>query len=117
MFVDQRANAAQQMALVSMAHALTNGLDGTIVDVRSAPIQFDDSSKNVHVATTQVTLDVSKEMTHDPTCGAMQWFHPLASVEQATIGVADQNAFSGAGLGTKWSDPNRRSAFFGTFAY
>jgi hypothetical protein len=117
MYVDQRANSVQQMALVSMAHALTTGLDGTIVDVRQAPIQFDDTSKNVHVATTQVALDVSKEMTHDPTCGAMQWFHPLASVDQATVGVADQNAFSGAGLGTKWSDPNRRSAFFGTFAY
>jgi hypothetical protein len=117
MYVDQRANPAQQMALVSMAHALTKGLDGTIVDVRPAPIQFNDTSTNVHVATTQVALDVSKAMTHDPACGAMQWFHPLASVDQATVGVADQNAFSGAGLGTKWSDPNRRSAFFGTFAY
>ena len=117
MYVDQRANAAQQMALVSMAHTLTNGLDGTIVDVRQAPIQFDDSSKAVHVATTQVALDVSKEMPHDPSCGAMQWFRPLASVDQATVGVADQNAFSGVGLGTKWSDPNRRSAFFGTFGY
>jgi len=117
MYVDQRATASQQMALVSMAHQLTKGLDGTIVDVRSAPIQFDDTSKGVHVATTQVALDVSKEMSHDPTCGAMQWFHPLASVEQATVGVTDQNSFSGVGLGTKWSDPNRRSAFFGTFAY
>jgi hypothetical protein len=64
-----------------------------------------------------VALDVNKEMTHDPTCGATQWFHPLSSVEQATIGVADQNAFSGKVLCTKWSDPNKRSAFFGTFAY
>jgi len=116
-FVDERANSVQQMALVSMAHALTQGLDGTIVDVRPAPIQFDDGSKRIHVVTTQVALDVNKEMTHDPTCGAMQWFHPLASVNQATVGIADQNTFTGTGLGTKWSDPNRRSAFFGTFAY
>ena len=36
---------------------------------------------------------------------------------QATMGVAEQNAFSGSALGTKWSDPNKRSAFFGSFAY
>jgi hypothetical protein len=117
MFVDSRANPAQQMALVTMANALSNGLVGTIVKVTPAPIQFAEGGTAIHVATAQVTLDVSKEMTHDPSCGAMQWFHPLASVKQATMGVADQNAFSGTGLGTKWSDPNRRSAFFGTFAY
>jgi hypothetical protein len=46
----------------------------------------------------------------------MQWFHPLSSVADATIGIADQHSFSGTGLGTKWSDPNKRSAFFGTFS-
>ena len=116
-FVDSRANAAQQMALVAMANELSKGLVGTIVQVTPAPIEFADHGKDIHVAAAQVALDVSKEMSHDPTCGAMQWFHPLASVDQATIGVAQQNAFMGTGLGTKWSDPNRRSAFFGTFAY
>lgn len=122
-FVDDRANAAQQMALVAMASELSKGLVGTIVRVMPAPIDFADHGKAIHVAagaagpSREVALDVSKVMSHDPTCGAMQWFHPLASVEQATIGIADQHAFTGSALGTKWSDPNRRSAFFGTFAY
>jgi uncharacterized protein DUF1326 len=116
-FVDSRANAAQQMALVAMATELSNGLVGNIVQVTPSAIEFADRGKDIHVAAAQVALDVSKEMSHDPTCGAMQWFHPLATVDQATIGVAQQNAFSGSGLGAKWSDPNRRSAFFGTFAY
>jgi hypothetical protein len=116
-YVDSRANAAQQLALVAMATELSKGLVGTIVQVTPAPIEFADRGKDIHVAAAQVALDVSKEMSHDPTCGAMQWFHPLASVDRATIGVAAQHAFSGSGLGTKWSDPNRRSAFFGTFAY
>jgi len=60
---------------------------------------------------------VNKHLTHDPTCGAMQWFHPLASVDDAAIGVASQHVFTGSALGTKWSDPNKRSAFFGTFTY
>ena len=117
MFVDGRANPVQQMALVAMANELSNGMVGTIVQVTPSPIQFADQGKEIHVAANQVALDVRKEMTHDPTCGAMQWFHPFSSVEQATIGVADQHAFSGSALGTKWSDPNKRSAFFGTFVY
>jgi len=38
-------------------------------------------------------------------------------VNDPTVGVAEQHSFKGSGLGTKWSDPNKRSAFFGTFSY
>ena len=114
-FVDDRANAAQRIALVAMATELSNGSVGNVVSVTSTPIQFADQEHAVHVAAGQVALDVSKHIPHDPTCGAMQWFHPLSSIADATIGIADQHSFSGTGLGTKWSDPNKRSAFFGTF--
>jgi hypothetical protein len=116
-YVDQRANPAQQLALVAMVNELSKGLVGTIVQVSAAPISFADHGSEINVAAGQVTLDVNKHLTHDPTCGAMQWFHPLASVNDAAIGVASQHVFTGAALGTKWSDPNKRSAFFGTFAY
>jgi hypothetical protein len=117
MFVDARANRAQQLALVAMANELSNGLVGTIVQVVPAPIQFADHGSEIQVTAGPATLDVNKHMTHDPTCGAMQWFHPLAAVNDATIGVASQHVFTGSALGTKWSDPNKRSAFFGTFSY
>src|SRR4029450_10413597 len=81
----------------------------TVVSVTSTPIQFTDQDHSVHVAAGQVALDVSKHIPHDPTGGAMQWFHPLSSIADATIGIADQHSFSGTGLGTKWSDPNNRS--------
>ena len=116
-FVDDRANAAQRIALVAMATELSKGTVGTVVSVTSTPIQFADQDHAVHVAAAQVSLDVNKHIPHDPSCGAQQWFHPLSSVVDATVGVADQNAFTGTGLGTKWSDPNKRSAFFGTFSY
>jgi hypothetical protein len=115
--VDQRANPAQQIALVAMANELSNGLVGTIVNVTPAPIQFTDRGGEIQVSAPQVSLDVSKHMIHDPSCGAMQWFHPLAAVDKADMGLAAEHAFTGSGLGTKWSDPNRRSAFFGTFSY
>ena len=38
-YVDERANPVQRMALVSMAHDLTKSI-GTIVQVTSAPIEF-----------------------------------------------------------------------------
>jgi len=117
LFVDNRANPVQQLALVAMVNELSSGLVGKIVQVTPAPIQFADRGGEIAVSAPNVTLDVSKHMTHDPTCGAMQWFHPLASVDQADMGLTAEHAFTGSGLGTKWSDPNRRSAFFGTFSY
>ncbi len=117
LFVDARANRAQQLALVAMANELSHGLVGTIVQVTPAPIAFADHGSEIEVAAPHVALEVNKHMTHDPTCGAQQWFHPLSSTDGATIGVADQHLFTGSELGTKWSDPNKRSAFFGTFAY
>ena len=117
LFVDQRANRAQQIALVAMANELSHGLVGTIVQVTATPIQFKDHGSEIEVSAPQIALGVSKHMTHDPSCGAMQWFHPLASVSQADMGLAAEHSFTGSALGTKWSDPNRRSAFFGTFSY
>jgi hypothetical protein len=117
LFVDDRANAAQRIALVAMATELSKGTVGTVVNVSSTPIQFTDQDHAVHVAAAQVALDVNKHVPHDPSCGAMQWFHPLSVMSDSEIGVAEQHAFTGTGLGTKWSDPNKRSAFFGSFSY
>src|SRR5258705_2489587 len=50
MFVDQRANAAQQIALVAMANTLSKGLVGTIVQVTAAPIQVADHGSEIHVS-------------------------------------------------------------------
>ena len=116
-YVDERANPAQRLALVAMATELSRGLVSNVVNVSPAPIQYADQEHAVHVVAGQVALDVNKHLEHDPTCGAMQWFHPLALVNDAEIGMTEQHVFSGTGLGTKWSNPNRRSAFFGTFAY
>ena len=117
LYVDAQANPAQRMALVAMASQLSKGLLANVVSVTPAPIEFADRGQEIRVNGGPVVLDVNKVMVHDPSCGAMQWFHPFSSVDQASMGVAEQHVFSGAGLGTKWSDPNKRSAFFGTFSY
>jgi len=60
---------------------------------------------------------VRKELDHTMSCGNKQWFSPLAVVHHAEMGTTMENAFSGTSLGTKWSDPNKRSAFYGVFSY
>src|SRR6185295_18110080 len=57
-FVDQRANPAQRLALVAMASELANGTMGTIVNVAPAPIQFAESGAEIGVTAGQVALGV-----------------------------------------------------------
>src|SRR5947208_3706703 len=102
LYVDERANPAQRMALVALANDMTKRI-GTIVQVQPAPITFTDAGQSIHVATSNIALDVTKEINHDPTCGALQWFTPLAATDHAHMGQTDQNAFTGPALGTNWS--------------
>jgi hypothetical protein len=116
--VDLRATPAQREALVNLARELSGGIITEVVRVESAPIRFATTTKYIEVsASDTVQLTVNKEMAHDPSCGAMQWFHPFTALESSAMGVADTHAFSGAGLGTRWSAPGKRSAFFGTFSH
>ena len=117
-FVDERATPAQRAALLSMAKQLSNGVVGTVVEVTPTTIQFVDEGKAIRVSAKSLRLTVEKEMNHDQTCGGKQWFHPLSAIDGiAAMGTTADNVFSGSALGTKWSDPNKRSSFFGTFSY
>jgi hypothetical protein len=117
LFVDQRATDAQKQALVSMVKSLSGSMVGTVVEVTSTPIEFSTGAHDIQVATQTVKLTVHKHLNHDASCGNKQWFGPLSTVAHAEMGTTAENAFSGAALGTKWSDPDKRSSFFGTFAY
>ena len=116
-FVDERATPAQRSALVSMAKQHSNGMVSKVVELSASPIQFVDEPSAIRVSAKSLRLTVAKEMDHDPSCGAHQWFHPLAEVSNPAMGSTAENVFSGTALGTKWSDPNKRSSFFGTFSY
>jgi hypothetical protein len=117
LFVDERATAAQRKALVSMARQLSNGVVDTVVAVTPVAIRFVDTPGDIQVTAETVRLTVQKQLTHDPTCGGRQWFHPLSVVDDAAMGTTTENAFTGTSLGTKWSDPNKHSSFFGTFSH
>jgi hypothetical protein len=76
-----------------------------------------DEGAAIRVSAKSLRLTVEKQIKHDETCGGKQWFHPLADVDDAAFGTTAEHSFSGAALGTRWSDPNKRSSFFGTFSY
>jgi hypothetical protein len=116
-YVDARANAAQRKALVAMVRSLSGNLIGSVVQETAAPIQFADNGHQITVSTDTLKLAVAKHLNHDASCGNKQWFNPLTRVDRAEMGTTDQNEFSGPSLCTKWSDPNKRSSFFGTFSY
>jgi hypothetical protein len=117
LFVDARANSTQRDALVALAKELSSKVMGTVVSVTPAPIQFADKGEEISVAAPQIALAIGKHAEHNPCCGAEQWFHPLATVNDPTIGLTKENSFTGSDLGSKWSDPDKVSAFFGTFTY
>lgn len=117
--VDPRATAPQRNALVKLVRELSNGLITDVVRVDVAPVKFATSQNSVEVSVpdNSIQLTVNKEMKHDPSCGAMQWFKPFTTLADAALGVAEEHSFEGQGLNTKWSAPNKRSAFFGTFVH
>lgn len=115
--VDARASLAQRDALVAMARDLSKGVISDVVSITPAHISYWTDKDRIALAAPQVQLTVSKHLKHDPSCGAMQWFRPLTTIQQGSLGVAEAHAFSGSALGTKWSDPNKRSAFFANFTY
>lgn len=117
LFLDARATPAQRKALVAMVKSLAGRLIGSVVQETAAAIQFVDNGHQIRVSTNTLKLAVEKHLNHEASCGNKQWFGPLTAVDRAEMGNTSENEFSGAALCTKWSDPNKRSAFFGTFSY
>src|SRR5688500_10492061 len=57
-FVDQRANAAQREALITMARSLAPSIVRSVVETRAVPIEFSRSGNNVRVHAAEASLDV-----------------------------------------------------------
>ena len=117
LFIDSRATPAQRKALVAMVRSLSGKLIDSVVQETVAPIQFVDGGHEIRISAPTVRLSVEKHLNHEASCGNKQWFGPLTAGVRADMGNTSENEFSGAALCTKWSDPNKRSAFFGTFSY
>jgi hypothetical protein len=117
LYVDARAGRDQRDALIDLASRLSNGFIGDIVAVRPVAIDFASDDEAIKVRAGDVAMNVGRHMEHDVSCSALQWFRPLGSVQEPTLGVTKRQAYSGDLLGRRWEQIDRRSAFFGSFRY
>lgn len=113
--IDQRATRAQRDALVAMARSLAPAMLRDVVEVKAVPISFRRDADGLVVTAGEASLDVATKMDHSPTCGALQWYQPLAAMTQSTLGHTKSEAWSGSALGTQWSMGDKRASFYGSF--
>ncbi len=116
-YVDERADPAQQHALAALAREMSRGLITDVVEIAPVPIAFDDGSQLISVRAGDSELTVRKGIEHGPACGAMKWFTPFSDVDDPRMGTTLAHGFTGRELDVRWSAPNRRSAFFGEFSF
>lgn len=128
--VDQKASAEQAQALVSFVRASAPRLFARVVHVETAPIQFvlEETSGAGHhghasgAAAKLVVGDLARVVTreireHDATCAnAERYYEPLVAGIHAEPAFTTAHEYRGNGLGSVWSNPNRPSAYVGTFA-
>jgi hypothetical protein len=118
--VDERADAAQRDALVSLAKKRAARVVGDVVRVDQTTIKIDvDHSEGVaHLdAGKEARLTTRKIMKCDCVCTNEAVFYPpLAQVEKSSPAFTVDGGFQGRGLNEHWSNPGTRSAFVARFA-
>ena len=105
----------QKDALVAFVRDISAALIDEVVNVSAAPVTFESNGHEVRVAAADARLAVTRHLHHDPSCGAMQWFHPLAAVKEASMGLTATNTFLGEPSVPAGAIPTDGSGFVGTF--
>ncbi len=122
LIVDERANAEQRLALQAFAKRMSGDLLQDVVKVSYAPVNLTVENDNVHGGTatlnagTLATIQTRAIGGKDHICSNEEvWYLPLTKVGHYMPAVATTHNFKGDGLGTKWSSPDKRSAFVADF--
>jgi len=122
--VDEKASLEQREALKQFARRMTGDLLSDIAYTEAAPIEFSAAGGNIHSA--EITLSagtlarLKTRAIHagDHICSNEETFYaPLSKLDHAMPAYATEHSFQGqaAGWTTRWSSPDKRSAFVGTF--
>ncbi|MFN7998838.1 MAG: DUF1326 domain-containing protein [Bryobacteraceae bacterium] len=120
--VDSRANTEQRLALQSFAKHMAGDLLQDVVRVDYQPIDLTVANNDIHSMKATLTAgNLARISTRamnegDHICRNEEvWYRPLTKLDHAMPAYALANRFDGDGLGTKWSSPDKRSSFIGTF--
>jgi len=116
--VDAAASAEQREALKSFAIAKAKHA-GDVARVITAPIEMSiDGSVGKLSVGKLVAIETRKISRCDCVCtNEMVFYPPLADVRSFQPAVTVDAHYSGPGLGSRWSNPNTRSAFLAKFVY
>jgi hypothetical protein len=122
LILDQRANAAEREALMSMARSEAGKLVGHVVRVESAPIELTLGQSGEHGTVSLAAGDLVRIRTRslcagDHICGNEEvYYPPLVKSANAMPAFTLEEAFQGKGLGLVWTHADARSAYVGSFA-
>jgi uncharacterized protein DUF1326 len=124
LIVDERASVEQRIALKRFAQRMSNDLLSDVVRVEYQPIELSFENGNLHSAKAVLTAgNLAKIATRpivdgDHLCSNEEvWYAPLTKVDHAMPAYALAHSYSGKGLNTVWSSPEKRSAFVASFHY
>ena len=119
LFVDDDASDAQQEALADRYATDNARMFGEVLEVVAVPITFVDTTEGYRVnAGDEVEIETKAlHVDHKGLnqCGEAQWYEPFVELNESTLGIALEHSYQGRTLSTRWSDPNKQSAFFGRF--
>ena len=123
LIIDERANAEQRIALRHFAQRMSTDLLSDVVRTEYQPIDLKFENNNLHSAKAVLTAgNLAKIATRpinngDHLCSNEEvWYEPLTKVDHAMPAYALAHSYSGKGLNTVWSSPEKRSAFVGSFS-
>lgn len=122
LIVDEKATAEQRVALIAFAKKMGGELFEEVVSVEVRPISLTFANNNLHSVRAKLTagelatIESRPIQTSDQICRhETTYYPPLTPTVHAMAGYALANAWTGKGLGTNWSFPEKRSVFVANF--
>lgn len=124
LIVDEKASLEQRAALRAFARRMTGDLLQDIVRTEVLPIAFTVEDENIHAAKVSLTAGTLASIQTrairetDHVCSHEEtWYQPLAETDHAMPAYTLDHRFNGLddSLNSKWSSPDKRSAFVASF--